>query len=69
MKTAELSRIGFCGLVVVRDGLTRKEPCPHGADAVGGEGNPGPRGFLGNALDDGVGFGFELGVDFRGVFL
>src|SRR5208337_4380669 len=65
----ECSRIGSGGLLVVGDRLTREKPSPHGTDAVGGEGNPGPRGHLGDALSYRVGFCFETRVDFRGVLL
>ena len=69
MEAAEGGRVGFRGLLVVRDEPAREEPRPHGADAVGGEGKLALCGFLGDALGDGAGCGFELAVDFGGVFL
>ena len=69
MEAAEGDRVRFRGLVVVRHRPAREEPRPHGADAVGGEDNVGACSFLGNALGDGAGGGFEPRIDLSRVFL
>ena len=69
MEAAEGDRVGFRGLVVVRHRPAREKPRPHGAGAVGGEDNVGACSFLGNALGDRAGCGFDPRVDLGRVFL
>ena len=61
--------VSDCGLLVVGDRARSEEPCPHGADAVEGEGDAGLSSFCGDTFGDSFGSGFEFWVDFGGVVL